>query len=159
MLMGGTEKGICLLEYTSKDRWDRQKPAFHSHFGTEHSDSAHPLLTQLLQELTEYFDGERKDFTVPLDLRGTEFQVQVWEELCKKPWGKRTSYGEISKQLGIKNGQRAVGRANGDNRIAIVVPCHRVVAADGTMCGYGGGIWRKKALLEIETNHAQGSLF
>lgn len=110
-----------------------------------------PVLDQAERELTEYFAGERTDFDVPLANDGTEFQQKVWSELRKIPYGQTASYGEIAARLGYDNAvARAVGAANGANPIPIIVPCHRVIGADGTLTGYAGGIDRKTALLDLE---------
>lgn len=105
----------------------------------------------VVSELVAYFAGTLKDFTIPLRLVGTEFQRTVWNALMKIPYGQSLSYSDLATRVGVKNGQRAVGKANGDNPIAILVPCHRVVRADGDLCGYAGGLWRKQRLLAIES--------
>jgi AraC family transcriptional regulator of adaptative response/methylated-DNA-[protein]-cysteine methyltransferase len=115
----------------------------------------HTLLSRLHQELHEYFEGKRKEFSVPLDLPGSPFMRGVWDGLRRIPYGETRSYQEQARMLGKPEAVRAVARANGDNRVAIVVPCHRVIGADGTMKGYGGGIWRKKLLLELERGRAE----
>src|SRR5258705_7957149 len=99
----------------------------------------HDYLEQTQRELDEYFAGKREEFTIPLVLDGTEFQMAVWNQLLRIPFGGTTSYDSIAVRLARPGAARAVGRANGDNRIAIIVPCHRVINADGTMSGYGGG--------------------
>ncbi|MEZ5162974.1 MAG: methylated-DNA--[protein]-cysteine S-methyltransferase [Fimbriimonadaceae bacterium] len=109
------------------------------------------FLEQLKSELSEYFDGQREEFSVPLRLKGTDFQKQVWAALQEIPFGQTLSYSGLAEKLAIKNGQRAVGKANGDNPVSILVPCHRVVRADGDLCGYAGGIWRKQFLLALES--------
>ena len=103
-----------------------------------------------VRELNEYFAGERRDFTFRLDLRGTEFQVKCWRALVDIPYGETRSYAAIARAVGRPRGFRAVGLANNRNPIAIVVPCHRVIASDGTLCGYGGGLEVKRKLLELE---------
>lgn len=108
------------------------------------------ILTQVEAELAQYFAGERQRFDVPLALAGTPFQLAVWRQLLAIPCGCTRSYDDLATRLGRPGAQRAVGRANGDNRLAILVPCHRVVRADGSLCGYGGGVWRKQRLLERE---------
>ncbi len=105
---------------------------------------------RLIKQLDAYFKGKRSRFNVPLDLRGTLFQRQVWEALWDIPWGKTRSYGQIAEALGRPKSARAVGRAVGTNPVAIVVPCHRVIGADASLTGYGGGLDRKTALLELE---------
>jgi O-6-methylguanine DNA methyltransferase len=102
------------------------------------------------RELEEYFAGERREFTFALDLRGTDFQLACWRALLAIPYGETRSYGDIARAVGRPQGFRAVGMANNRNPIAIVVPCHRVIASDGTLCGYGGGLDVKRKLLELE---------
>lgn len=104
------------------------------------------------QQLEEYFAGKRTEFDLPLAAHGTEFQHRVWDELVKVPFGETASYGEISQRLGLdRRGPRAVGAANGRNPIPIVVPCHRIIGADGSMTGYAGGLNRKIKLLDLES--------
>lgn len=109
------------------------------------------------RQLTEYFDGERRDFDLPLHLSGTDFQVQVLEELLRIPYGETTSYGDIAKRIGRPKAMRAVGRANGANPIPIVIPCHRVIGSSGDLTGFGGGLDTKEALLRLEAENS-GSL-
>jgi len=123
-------------------RWKRK--GIRLERGDEHN-------TVLARELDAYFAGKLRQFTVPLDLRGTAFQLRVWEVLCDIPYGKTRSYGEIAQALGKPKATRAVGQANGRNPISIIVPCHRVIGSDGGLTGYGGGLQRKKALLELES--------
>jgi O-6-methylguanine DNA methyltransferase len=113
---------------------------------TESADGLRPYV----QELKEYFAGHRREFTFPLDLRGTTFQVACWRALLKIPYGETRTYADIARSVGSPQGFRAVGMANNRNPIAIVVPCHRVIASDGTLCGYGGGLDLKRKLLELE---------
>jgi methylated-DNA-[protein]-cysteine S-methyltransferase len=101
-------------------------------------------------ELEGYFAGQRREFTFPLDLRGTDFQLACWHSLLAIPYGETRSYAEIARAVGKPNAFRAVGMANNRNPIAIVVPCHRVIASNGTLCGYGGGLDVKRKLLELE---------
>ena len=102
------------------------------------------------RELEEYFAGQRREFSLPLDLRGTEFQLACWRELLQIPYGETRTYADIARAVGKPTGFRAVGMANNRNPLAIVVPCHRVIASDGTLCGYGGGLDVKRKLLELE---------
>ena len=102
------------------------------------------------KQLDEYFAGKREEFTVPLDIRGTDFQKRCWTQLLKIPYGQTRSYRQIAEAVGNRNAVRAVGLANGQNPIAIIVPCHRVIASDGTLCGYGGGLELKEELLRLE---------
>ncbi len=103
-----------------------------------------------VQELDEYFAAQRRAFNFPLDLRGTEFQVACWQALLAIPYGETRTYADIARAVGRPKGFRAVGMANNRNPVAIVVPCHRVIASDGTLCGYGGGLDIKRKLLELE---------
>lgn len=109
-----------------------------------------PLLDETAQQLSEYFAGTRKAFTLPLRLQGTEFQRAVWGALQQIPYGKTKSYGQIAKEIGKPSAARAVGRANHVNPISIIVPCHRVVGGDGSLVGYGGGLDKKAFLLRLE---------
>jgi methylated-DNA-[protein]-cysteine S-methyltransferase len=110
-------------------------------------------------QLEEYFEGKRKEFYLDLDLEGTEFQKKVWNELLKIPFGETISYLELSKRIGNVKAIRAVGNANGKNPVSIIVPCHRVIGNNGSLIGYGGGLWRKRWLLEFERSHVQKDLF
>ncbi len=112
-------------------------------------------LAPAIEQLDEYFAGERTEFDLELDARGSEFQHRVWNALTEIPYGETTSYGAISKQLELgAHGARAVGLANGSNPIAVVVPCHRVIGADGSLVGYGGGLPNKRLLLDLESRVA-----
>ena len=103
-----------------------------------------------VSELEQYFSGSRREFSFPLDLRGTDFQLACWRALLAIPYGKTRTYSDIARAVSKPNAFRAVGMANNRNPIAIVVPCHRVIASDGTLCGYGGGLGLKRKLLELE---------
>ena len=105
-------------------------------------------------ELSEYASGRRKEFTVPLDTQGTPFQQKVWKALCAIPYGETRSYGEIARQVGNPKAARAVGMANHENPVALIVPCHRVIAGDGSLGGYAGGLARKSRILEMEKSNA-----
>jgi O-6-methylguanine DNA methyltransferase len=109
-----------------------------------------PALDKARSELDEYFRSQRRDFTIELDLRGTDFQLRVWRALREIPYGRTVSYADVSRAIGREGAFRAVGAANGANPVAIVVPCHRVIAADGTLGGYGGGLDLKRRLLALE---------
>ena len=109
-----------------------------------------PLLRRVKAQLTAYFAGELQAFDLPIKPRGTDFQQKVWQRLLNIPYGETRSYGQIAREIGQPGASRAVGQANNRNPIAIVVPCHRVVGASGSMTGYGGGLPRKEALLELE---------
>jgi len=142
----------CLLmcEYENPARLPMQLKRMRAVFGAEASPGDHVILDQTKRELDEYFAGEREIFTIPLVLDGTPFQTSVWRALLEIPFGATTSYDSIARRIGRPGAARAVGRANGDNRIAIIVPCHRVIGADGSLTGYGGGADRKRRLLALE---------
>lgn len=114
------------------------------------SDPTSDIIDEALRQLDEYFAGSRKIFDIPLDLKGTDFQLACWKALLDIPYGKTSSYGEIASATGHPRAARAVGGANNKNPISIVVPCHRVIGANGKLVGYGGGMWRKEWLLEHE---------
>ena len=152
-------QGVCLLEFADRPMLETQRKRVERRWGTPVPGS-HPLLERLKVELREYFDGARRDFQVPLALAGTPFQERVWRRLLEIPYGRTITYDELARRVACPGGQRAVGRANGDNRIAVVVPCHRVIRSGGGLGGYGGGLSRKKRLLGLERAAAvQGALF
>jgi O-6-methylguanine DNA methyltransferase len=109
-----------------------------------------PVLAPYLRELNDYFAGERREFSFPLDLRGTEFQLACWHALLEIPYGETRSYRDIAQAIGHPHAYRAVGMSNNRNPVAIVVPCHRVIASSGSLCGYGGGLDIKRKLLDLE---------
>ena len=115
-----------------------------------------PMIIQCIEQLIQYFNGERRFFDLPLNQEGTPFQKQVWNILTSIPFGKTISYLELAIKTGDPKATRAVAAANGKNNIAIIVPCHRVIGSDKTLVGYGGGLWRKKWLLEHEMKIAHG---
>lgn len=122
---------------------------------TDFSSSIKPLvLKECLKQLDEYFTHQRKQFNIQLNPQGTDFQKRVWQELLNIPYGQTVSYSDIAKGIGNTKSSRAVGRANGSNPIAIIIPCHRVIGANGKLIGYGGGLWRKKWLLKHEVHKA-----
>jgi AraC family transcriptional regulator, regulatory protein of adaptative response / methylated-DNA-[protein]-cysteine methyltransferase len=145
-----TGEGICLLEFDGKERRKRQLEALARRYGSV-TEGGNEHLTLLRRELDLYFSGRLRRFTVPLVLVGTEFEKQVWEALCRIPYGGTRTYGDLARELESPDGFRAVGRANGRNPVSIVVPCHRVVGAGGKLTGYGGGLWRKAHLLALES--------
>lgn len=150
LAIAATDAGLCLLEFTDPQRLQRQMEMMRRQFSLPVGDGDHPHLMQLRRELHDYFSGRLQRFTVPLVAPGTPFQERVWTALQSIPYGRTISYEDLALQVGVPNGQRAVGTANGQNRIAIVIPCHRVVNKSGKLGGYGGGLWRKEALLQLE---------
>jgi AraC family transcriptional regulator of adaptative response/methylated-DNA-[protein]-cysteine methyltransferase len=150
LVAGATDDGLCLLEFTDRRMLEAQFRTIRSRFRGPVAPGEHPHLKLLERELAEYFGGTLKNFTVPLAYPGTPFQETVWKELLAIPYGETRSYEELAAAVGVPKGVRAVGRANGMNRIAIVIPCHRVVRKTGELGGYGGGLRRKQFLLELE---------
>jgi len=138
LIAGADDNGLFLLGFRPR--------------GEESTD--HPVLEETKRQLSEYFSGQRQQFDIPLSLGGTEFQRAVWNSLLQIPYGATRSYGQQAETIGMRDAVRAVGAANGENPVAIIIPCHRVIGSDGKLTGYGGGLWRKKWLLE----HEQGIL-
>ena len=150
LIAGADDRGICLLEFSDRRMLEAQLTTLRKRLGRTLVPGAHPHLEQLRKELTEYFDRKRTKFEVPLHAPGTPFEERVWAALLRIPYGEVRSYSDIANEVGSPKAVRAVGRANGMNRIAIVIPCHRVIGKDGSPVGYGGGLWRKQRLLDLE---------
>jgi O-6-methylguanine DNA methyltransferase len=155
LVIGATPQGCCLLEYEDRGGLDKIRRRITKQYELEMTRGTNAFLDQLEFELDQYFKGLRKNFSVPLDVRGTPFQRAGWEQLLGIPYGGTKTYGEIAALVGKPLAARAIGRANGENPLAIVIPCHRVIQHDGTLKGYGGGLWRKKHLLNLEGRHKQ----
>jgi AraC family transcriptional regulator of adaptative response/methylated-DNA-[protein]-cysteine methyltransferase len=155
MLAIASDEGLCLLEFVDRRMLETQLAVLRRRFGCAIVPGDYAHLKKIANELDRYFAGTLKRFTVPLALRGTPFQMKVWKRLMEIPSGQTLSYAQLARDIGVKDAQRAVGKANGDNRLAIIIPCHRVIRSDGTMCGYGGGVWRKQWLLEHERASAR----
>ncbi len=150
LVAAATEKGICLLEFSDRRMLDAQFATLRKLFKSPIVPGENEHIKRLRDELKKYFNGTLKQFTIPIVFPGSQFQQKVWNELLKIEYGETKSYEEMAKNVGVPKGQRAVGHANGLNRIAIVIPCHRVVNKNGNLGGYGGGLWRKQRLLELE---------
>lgn len=150
MMAGATDAGICLLEFTDRRMLETQLDRLKKYLKAEIVPGEHPFFQVLDVQLKEYFEGKRLDFDLKLDVLGTPFQQQVWAELQRIPSGTTRSYKTQAENIGNPKAVRAVAKANGDNRISILIPCHRVIGSDGELTGYGGGLWRKKWLLEHE---------
>jgi O-6-methylguanine DNA methyltransferase len=142
LFLAASTKGLVRLEFEA--RMQQLDP------GTVQLHESKPVLAPYLGELKEYFAGERREFSLPLDLRGTEFQLACWRALLEIPYGETRSYRDIAEAIGHPRACRAVGMSNNRNPVAIVVPCHRVIAASGSLCGYGGGLDVKRKLLDLE---------
>ena len=152
-IIGATEKGCSISEFADRGGLEKISNRIQKRFKTEFIPGNNSFIDQMEDEFNLYFEKKLKIFKTPLDYTGTPFQISVWEELLKIPYGVTCSYGDIAKRLGKPGAMRAVGKANGDNYLPIVIPCHRVIEATGKLRGYGGGLWRKKYLLELESNN------
>ena len=156
LIARATDRALCGLSFCDADRLQPQLQTLRERHGATLRDGESALLNDLRVQFAEYFAGQRRDFKVPLRSSGTEFQERVWAALCEIPYGETWSYLQLAVRIGDALATRAVGYANGANPIAIVIPCHRVINADGGDGGYGGGLWRKRILLDLE--RGQGSL-
>lgn len=150
MLAGATGQGLCLLEFTDRRGLETELKNLARRLNATVVQSENPFFGLLRTELADYFAGRRQEFTVPLHTPGTAFQQLVWQELGRIPYAATRSYGQQATALGRPSAVRAVAAANGQNRVAILIPCHRVLGADGQLTGYAGGLWRKQALLALE---------
>ncbi len=150
MLSVANERGVCMLEFVDRRSMEAQVATLKKHFPQPVVPGSNNLLDALAKELTSYFAGTLTEFTVPLIHPGTPFQLAVWNVLKTIPFGETTSYRAIAEKISRSGASQAVGRANGDNRLAILLPCHRVVRSDGHLCGYAGGLRRKQWLLDHE---------
>lgn len=150
MLAAAGEQGVCLLEFVDRRALATQIATLRRRFAAVIQPGSNAHLETLQRELAAYFAGRSAKFSVQLEAPGTEFQAAVWDALRAIPSGQTRSYLDIARQIGRPTATRAVARANGDNRLAILIPCHRVIGSDGTLTGYGGGVWRKEWLLEHE---------
>jgi AraC family transcriptional regulator of adaptative response/methylated-DNA-[protein]-cysteine methyltransferase len=150
MIAGAVEDGLCLLEFADRRMIETQLRRLGRALRGDAVPGSHPHLAALDRQLDEYFAGARRTFDVPLVAPGSAFQQGCWDYLRTIPYGETRSYEQQATAIGRPGASRAVGRANGDNRIAIVIPCHRVVRANGELAGYGGGMWRKRRLLDLE---------
>jgi len=154
MLAIAGDRGLELLEFVDRRALETELRELRRSLDGVIVPGDHAILRQTRNELREYFEGRRQAFTMPLNQRGSDFQLKAWGALCRIPYGETRSYSDMAREVGSPAAVRAIGRVNGQNRIAIVVPCHRVIRADGSLCGYGGGRWRKQWLLDHEkTNH------
>jgi AraC family transcriptional regulator of adaptative response/methylated-DNA-[protein]-cysteine methyltransferase len=150
LVAGATSEGIALLEFSDRRMLEAQLKTLRRRLDAPLVPGRNRWLDKLRTQLDEYFAGRRQDFDLPLVIRGTPFQEQVWRALLTIPYGETWSYRDVAARIGQSGATRAVGTANGMNRIAIVIPGHRVVNADGRLGGYGGGVWRKQFLLDLE---------
>jgi AraC family transcriptional regulator of adaptative response/methylated-DNA-[protein]-cysteine methyltransferase len=163
MAAAATKEGICLLEFTSRPTLETEFNKLALTFNETVKPGSNKHLRALKKQLKEYFRGKRKDFSLSLITPGTDFQQAVWNEIKKIPYGTTISYLEQAKLIGNPGAVRAVANANGSNRIAIVIPCHRVIGSNGDLTGYGGGLERKRWLIDHERKYSgqpvDGTLF
>ncbi|MCB9852901.1 MAG: methylated-DNA--[protein]-cysteine S-methyltransferase [Phycisphaerales bacterium] len=159
LILGATSDAVCLLEFPDRRALEVQIETLRKRFDAPVIPGHNKWTRAAERQLKEYFARKRTDFELPLDYPGTPFQVQVWNELLKIPYGKTIAYATLAKRIKRDGACRAVGTANGANRIAIIIPCHRVVNAGGKLGGYGGGLWRKQLLLDLEQGADSNQLF
>jgi AraC family transcriptional regulator, regulatory protein of adaptative response / methylated-DNA-[protein]-cysteine methyltransferase len=150
MLAIAGDAGLELLEFVDRRALETELRELRRTLGGAIVPGVHPILDRTASQLGEYFAGTRRAFDIPLTQRGSSFQLAAWKALCEIPCGETRSYTDMARRVGSPGAVRAIGRVNGQNQIAIVVPCHRVIRADGSLCGYGGGRWRKQWLLDHE---------
>jgi len=155
MIAGASASGLCFLEWHDRGGVDRILARVAKRYKKNLVPGSNTHLKNLQVELKKYFSGEAQEFTLDLDIAGTKFEKKVWDRLLNIPYGVTRSYGNIATELDNAGASRAVGRANGSNYISIVIPCHRVIESNGKLRGYGGGLWRKKHLLELEKSHSK----
>lgn len=155
MVACATDKGVCLLEFSDRKGLETELKQLAKYHNANIVQGQNEYFKQLKEELDAYFDGRLKEFKVPLDISGTDFQKQVWQALVEIPYGTTSSYLRQAEVLGKPSSVRAVANANGMNKIAIIIPCHRVVGSDGSLTGYAGGLWRKRKLIDLEKDNKQ----
>jgi O-6-methylguanine DNA methyltransferase len=143
-------ESVCQLEFADLRKFEASCAGLRRRFRLPVEAGANAVMRRLQAELDEYFRGDRREFTVACTLAGTDFQQRVWHELQRIPFAKTACYEDVAKRLGAPSSFRAVARANGANPLYLIVPCHRVIAKNGAISGYGGGVWRKRALIELE---------
>lgn len=157
MLAGATDESLVLLEFVDRRMLETQLVRLRDRLGCVIVPGGSELAARAAEDMDAYFRGELREFDISLDLPGTPFQRSVWEALREIPYGETVSYAEVAARIGRAGSARAVAGAVGDNRIAIIVPCHRVVGSDGSLTGYGGGLWRKRRMLDMERNQMLSS--
>lgn len=163
MIAAADDQGICLLDFRFRRQLGTVQKRISDVLGEPFEEGNHPLLDQLKKELSEYFTGFRFTFSLPIQPAGSVFQQKVWFELMKIPYGKTYSYLQLARACGDEQAVRAVAAANGQNGLALLIPCHRIIGNNGSLTGYAGGLAAKKWLLEHERKHSgallQGALF
>ena len=155
MIAGATSEGICLLEFDEPERIEKHRKHFLKLRNLEMVKSDNAIFEELGKQISAYFNQQLTLFSIPLDLIGSGFQCKVWNELKRIPYGETRTYKQQAVAVGNIKSIRAVASANGDNAISIIIPCHRVIGSDGNLTGYGGKLWRKQYLLELESKQAK----
>ena len=159
LLLGVHNNQLCLCDWQYRKQRKTINQRICSGLQAEMQQGQHQIIDETIAQLEDYFNGKRKQFELPLLFVGTDFQQQIWQALQTIPFGQTTTYLQLSKQLGQANLVRAVANANGANAISIIVPCHRVIGANGDLVGYAGGLRAKKRLLQLESGSQQQELF
>ncbi len=159
LLLGDYNEQLCLCDWTYRRMRTNIDGRIQDHLNSDYQEKHTPLLTETVNQLNAYFQQELETFDLPILLAGSDFQKKVWSTLLKIPYGKTTSYLDLSRQLQNEKAIRAVSSANGANAISIIVPCHRVIGSNGDLVGYAGGLTAKKKLLMLENKTHQGELF
>ena len=150
LILGSFDGKLCLSDWADGRRRASVDQRLQRILNTNYVEGSSEVIEMARQQLNEYFLNKRREFDIPLLFVGTDFQKKVWNELLKIPYGKAISYGDLAQRIGMPNAVRAVANANAVNAISIIAPCHRVIGSDGTLTGYGGGLERKRFLLELE---------
>ena len=151
MILGSFEGKLCLCDWADGRRRASVDQRLQRNLNANYVEGSSDVIQMAKRQLDEYFLHQRREFDIPLLFVGTDFQKKVWNELLKIPYGKTISYGDLAKRIGMPKSVRAVANANAVNAISIIAPCHRVIGSDGTLTGYGGGLERKRFLLELES--------
>ena len=159
MVAFAADQGLCLLEFADRPALEAETRDLEKHFNQRVTPADHPIFIQLNDQLAAYFRGDSKVFNIALYAPGTEFQQAAWNALLNIPTGETRSYAQQAQAIDNPQAVRAVARANGQNRIAIIIPCHRIIGSDGSLTGYGGGIHRKQWLLDHEQAMTGAALF
>ena len=159
MIACATAQGVCLLEFTDRKMLETELKTLAKMLNAHILPGPNPYFEVLKQELEQYFNGTLQHFTVPLFSPGTSFQQEVWAQLRQIPYGETRSYAQQATAINKLSAIRAVASANGMNRLCILIPCHRVIGADGSLTGFGGGLWRKRWLLDLESRSSRPTLF
>ena len=153
MILGSFEGKLCLCDWADGKRRASVDQRLQRILDAQYVEGISDVIEKAKYQLDEYFLNKRREFDIPLLFVGTDFQKKVWNELLKIPYGTTISYGELARRIGMPNAVRAVANANAVNAISIIVPCHRVIGSNGSLTGYGGGLERKRFLLDLEKNY------